>query len=304
MNEPSHQNCSLRALQRKRAACSFAARVLRTGARCYASLSFFVGLSAVRTAVERAAFGPRLIVLAYHRVNDSPSDPSPYTVTSEQFGEQLTCVKRRFPVIGFREALALHGTSGGAPDAVVITLDDGYRDNFTNAAPILRRHGLTACFFLPSDLLAPALSPPAPSSDAEHLRRMAVDEAKALSEMGFELGAHTRTHRNLARIPPADARREIEASKLELQDRLGVSIEYFAYPGGKKGLHYNDELKNIVAEHYRVCCTTTRGRNSIRTMDMLEVHRICVQSWWSRFQFGRELDGTFDFLGSVVMHRH
>ena len=56
-------------------------------------------------------------------------------------------------------------------------------------------------------------------------------------------------------------------------------------------------LRRVAGDVFEVCCTTTRGRNSVRTTDPLEVHRLCVQRWWSEYHLARELDGTFGFLG-------
>ena len=271
---------------------------LRAAKRAVAFLSYVSGLNSMRMRVARAVSGPRLIVLAYHRVNDLDSDNSVYTVSPRQFEEHVRLVKDRFDVTTFAGALRMRSAPDAAGDCLVITFDDGFRDNFTNAVPILERHGLKACLFLATDLIDAASmgSPPAPGSFAG----MSWDDVRALHERGFELGVHTCSHRNLAGMPVEEARREIILSKARMEEMLGAHVPYFAYPGGKWRSHFNDSVRRIAAQEFSVCCTTMRGRNSLRTMDMLAVHRICVQNWWSSFHFGRELEGTFDFLSHLV----
>jgi len=268
-----------------------------------AFLAHYSGLNAVRRRCSRALFGPALTVLAYHRVNDSPLDDSLFTVSPAQFEEHCAYVSDRYNVITFAEALAMKADPVQARDALVITFDDGYRDNFTNAAAILARYGLKACFFLTTDLVETAAPTHANSTDRLRFPGMTWTQVKALYDEGFELGAHTCSHPNLSRIPLAAARCEMVESKRAIEKVLGTRVRYFAYPGGKRRVHYSDDVKREAAKEFDLCCTTARGRNSFRTMDPLEVRRICVQRWWSPFYFARELEGTFDFVGSAGVCR-
>ena len=299
MSQLHTQDASPESLGAARARCSPASAALRSAVRGFALFMHVSGLNAVRRRLSKALLGPRLIVLAYHRVNDFASDTSRYTVSPAQLDAQLAHIRKAYRVISFAQALQMRAEPQRAGDAAIITFDDGYRDNYTCAAPILRKHGLGACFFLPADCIVSAADQGEAQAAPDHLARMTSEQAKALYDMGFELGAHTRSHPYLLQLPPDAAREEIVGSRQELEQRLGVAIPYFAYPGGKKGVHYSAELARTAAEVFEVCCTTTRGRNSIRTMDTLEVRRICVQSWWSLFHFARELEGTFDLLGRL-----
>jgi len=271
--------------------------VLRGAKSAFAVLSYVSGLNAIRTRVARAIYGPSLTVLAYHRVNDLDSDMSPYTVSPRQFEEQVRHARDRFNITTFAEALRMRSSPSAADDCLIVTFDDGFRDNFTNAVPILERYGLKACLFLATDLIdAASLGSQPPSS----FPGMSWDEVRALRDKGFELGVHTCSHRNLAAMSLEDARREIILSKARLEEMLDGHVSYFAYPGGKWRSHFNDAVRRVAAEEFSVCCTTMRGRNNLRTVDMRAVHRICVQNWWSPFHFARELEGTFDFLSHLI----
>lgn len=87
----------------------------------------------------------------------------------------------------------------------------------------------------------------------EHLNKM--------RDAGMEIGSHGISHRSLARIPPADARDEITASKKELTGRLKTECRYFSFPFGS-AQDYNEGLIGIVRDSgYRACLLNVHGYN-------------------------------------------
>jgi peptidoglycan/xylan/chitin deacetylase (PgdA/CDA1 family) len=92
------------------------------------------------------------LTLAYHRIHDGPSELNPgvFSATPETFDAQMSLLARHFDVVS-PEVLEREPDAGGR--RVMVTFDDGYRDNFRLAFPILRRHGIRAIFFLTTGLL-------------------------------------------------------------------------------------------------------------------------------------------------------
>ena len=89
------------------------------------------------------------VVLRYHRVCGSADEPAPLAVTPEEFDAQLAFLKERCAVVSARTvAEAVIEERPLPPRAVAITFDDGYEDNVSAAFPILKKHGLTATFFI------------------------------------------------------------------------------------------------------------------------------------------------------------
>lgn len=105
--------------------------------------------------LESCARRPGLAVLGWHRIGDAAQaahDPGLYSATADQFYSQIQCLKRRYAVLTLPEALELLRKGRGGP-AVLLTFDDGYRDNYSVAFPILRSLGAPATFFLPTSFV-------------------------------------------------------------------------------------------------------------------------------------------------------
>jgi peptidoglycan/xylan/chitin deacetylase (PgdA/CDA1 family) len=100
----------------------------------------------------RQIFGRRrLLALCYHGViaEDRPDEPFLYrnTISCRQFRLQLEFLNRHFHPISLRDVID-HLQRGAAlkPRSVLVTFDDGYRNNLTNAAPLLLKYGTPALF--------------------------------------------------------------------------------------------------------------------------------------------------------------
>jgi peptidoglycan/xylan/chitin deacetylase (PgdA/CDA1 family) len=98
-----------------------------------------------------------LPILTYHRVvdiRDYPFDEEVVSASVEMFDRQIAFIKQNFNCLTFanlKNALDRNASLPGHP--LIITFDDGYADNFHNAFPILKRHGVPAAFFVATDYM-------------------------------------------------------------------------------------------------------------------------------------------------------
>jgi peptidoglycan/xylan/chitin deacetylase (PgdA/CDA1 family) len=107
--------------------------------------------------VLRRAAGRRLIVFNYHRIRSddvnfsTPFDDEVYGPSASQFEQQINWLRRNTNVLS-EDALIDLVKSGRPPSypSALVTFDDGYRDNYTIAYPILKRLGVPAIFFIPT----------------------------------------------------------------------------------------------------------------------------------------------------------
>lgn len=95
----------------------------------------------------------RLSILIFHRVLAAPDTLFPDEVDTRRFDEAMGWVARWFNVLPLHEAVTRLQEGSLPARAAVITFDDGYADNYTQALPILQRHGLTATFFIAAGFL-------------------------------------------------------------------------------------------------------------------------------------------------------
>jgi peptidoglycan/xylan/chitin deacetylase (PgdA/CDA1 family) len=103
---------------------------------------------------------------------------------------------------------------------------------------------------------------------------MTTEQLLRLARAGMEVGAHTLRHPILARVPSAEARHEITASKLELQKITGREIAGFAYPNGRPGRDFNDEHVRMVADAGYRFAVTTEYAAAARAVNPLLLPRI------------------------------
>jgi peptidoglycan/xylan/chitin deacetylase (PgdA/CDA1 family) len=91
-------------------------------------------------------------VLAYHRVNDDhdPFFPGIYT---EVFARRMSYIAANYNVLSLNEAVEMIQANDIPDNALVVTFDDGYRDNYTHAFPILKDLSIPATIFLATDAI-------------------------------------------------------------------------------------------------------------------------------------------------------
>jgi peptidoglycan/xylan/chitin deacetylase (PgdA/CDA1 family) len=103
--------------------------------------------------LNRGADG-RLCILAYHRVLDDsaagfPFDEGLISATVESFHRQMEYARRNFDVLTFADLWNCEKQERPWPRRpLIVTFDDGYRDNLTHAFPVLRQLGIPATIFL------------------------------------------------------------------------------------------------------------------------------------------------------------
>jgi peptidoglycan/xylan/chitin deacetylase (PgdA/CDA1 family) len=238
-----------------------------------------------------------LRVLMYHKVNDVEGNS--VTVPTSLFDEQMT----QLGELGYRpvslDQVLDHYLHGAAlPEgAVLITFDDGYRDNLVNAAPILERHGYPAVLFVPIGYLGGRR----PLPHDEHLAvRGIVNPAVEwrdladLERIGIRIESHGIGHRPLADLEVDEAAREITLSKLRLEDALGRPVRAFAYVKGSEAHYRLVHLSLLKQAGYDLAFTSISGANGPRT-DPLQLHRYNVEPYPSR-TFELVLSGACDLI--------
>jgi peptidoglycan/xylan/chitin deacetylase (PgdA/CDA1 family) len=111
-------------------------------------LAWLADVSGTMRACERRAAWGGLLCLAYHRIGqpEAPFDADLWSASAETFDAQMRHLHRHFDIVSPSDLADLPRRARGRH--VMVTFDDGYRDNYTTAFPILRAHGVPATFFV------------------------------------------------------------------------------------------------------------------------------------------------------------
>ena len=157
----------------------------------------------------------------------------------------------------------------GGGSGFCLTFDDGFRNVFEDALPVLQARGLRAIQFIVAGLIGGEDAwdraigePPQALMDHEMIREWLA--------AGHEIGSHTLTHPHLPALPREQARAEIFDSKKRLEDRFGVPVRHFCYPYGD-----NDEaVREMVREAGYASAPTVAFGTNLPGVDPRALNRV------------------------------
>jgi peptidoglycan/xylan/chitin deacetylase (PgdA/CDA1 family) len=202
-------------------------------------------------------------ILEYHVIGDAPAS-APYPelyVSRSDFAAQVAWLHRqRYTAVSLRRVADYwHRGYALPPRPVVLTFDDGYRGDYTNARPLLRRYRWPGVLNL---AVQNALD-----------RKLTIPQLRALVASGWEIDAHTLTHRDLTTLGGADLRHEVGGSRRWIRRRLGVPVDFFCYPSGR----YDAAVLAAVRAAGFVGATTEQQgyaspRDGLLTLDRIRVN--------------------------------
>jgi peptidoglycan/xylan/chitin deacetylase (PgdA/CDA1 family) len=187
-------------------------------------------------------------ILMYHRINvSSPGEPAitrRLTVHPADFARQMRWLRRHgYNTVAQRQLFdaLMHGRPLGKRP-IMITFDDGYRDAFYKAAPVLAKLGMQATAYVISDrvvngdrtFLSPGL-----------LRR--------LEQRGIEIGSHTVSHADLTQLSDRELLAELMGSRRSLERTLRHPVQWLAYPFGS----YDGRVERLARRSGYVLAVTT-----------------------------------------------
>ncbi len=152
---------------------------------------------------------------------------------------------------------------------VVITLDDGYRDLYTTAFPILQAHGFRAVAYIVSGFVG----------EPRYVTRAMIQEMDA---NGIEIASHTVDHPNLAHTSAPMVAYEVVESKMWLEKLLGHPVVDFAYPSGRFDASVIEQLDKA---GYSSAVTEYAGT---------------YHSWTDRFEWTRERVSGGESLAAFI----
>lgn len=194
------------------------------------------------------------VILLYHSVAENSLSA---TVRPSNFKKQLEYLyDKKFKVIKLTElAELIAGHRKIPPKTVCLTFDDGYRDNFLNVFPLLKKYNFPATIFISTALIGKKKV----MENGEIFKYLSEEEIKQMSQSGLaEFGSHSHNHFKLSNLKSDQAEAELVASKKILAGLLNQEISSLAYPVGR----FNEEVENIAKKVFKIICTVKKGRVS------------------------------------------
>ncbi|MCA9393796.1 MAG: polysaccharide deacetylase family protein [Candidatus Omnitrophica bacterium] len=199
-------------------------------------------------------------VIMYHHIDETGRHPVA-TVPTDHFEKHLRYLRDyQFEVLPYDDYIrAKQQGEHLSRKTVVLTFDDGYADNYTNAFPLLRRYGYPAVMFISTDKVGQP-------------GYVTWDQLREMAAAGITIGSHAIAHEYLPGLPADRIAREITESRRILEQRLGIPVRHFSYPVGG----FNDEIKQLVRQAgYVSAVTTNRGFDRFNK-DFYELNRVTM----------------------------
>jgi len=249
-------------------------------------------------SISLAAQAKKTPVLMYHSISeDSEASIAPYyrtCTTPAVFADHMALLKTEgYKAMGLCEGLKTHHPEdwGRKRKKVILTFDDGFRDFFTTAFPILQQHGFGATVFLPTAYIGNTSIP------FKGRPCMTWSEARALSQSGIEFGSHTHSHPVLHKLHVPQIRSELEISRTTIKNQLGVASS-FSYPYAFPSADHNFTIhfsKLLQEAGYDFGVTTRIGRTS-PTDSPFTLKRLPINSGDDSVFFRTKLAGDYDWM--------
>ncbi|CAD7766605.1 MAG: Polysaccharide deacetylase [Candidatus Argoarchaeum ethanivorans] len=240
-------------------------------------------------------------ILMYHSISDDKMEGKhPYFETNTSlavFSEHMKHLhENQYEVVNLDDVVEQLKIEKNYPNKpVVITFDDGFRDIYTNAFPVLQEYSFPATVFLPTAFI-------------ENKRKKFVgkecltwDEVIEMSRNGILFGSHTVNHPKLISLSIEDIKYELHESKEEIEKNIEKRIETFSYPyafpeGNKVFIHNLDSIARGCK--YKIMVTTKIG--SLKTgSSSFCLKRIPMNNYDDLRLFDAKIKGQYNWVGFV-----
>lgn len=223
----------------------------------------------------------RVPILMYHYVSEPPPDADAIrrdlSVAPQQFAAQLAWLREAgYTSITLHElTLALQMGYALPERPVVLTFDDGYRDAYEQAFPLLQEHGFVGTFFLITSM-----------ADLGNPSYVTWEQVSEMSAAGMEMQAHCYSHVDLRDRSVDYLVWQVLGAKEAIEARTHVPVRFFCYPSGK----YDGRVMQVLhSAGYWAAVTLLEGVEQ-RSTDPFEMQRIRVRGGYDVETIARYVD--------------
>lgn len=224
-------------------------------------------------------------VLMYHNIDENYKE-SKLSVSPENFKREMRFLRRfNYNVVSLNELIRLIRSKKPIPyKTVAITFDDGYKNNYTSAYPVLKKYDIPACIFVV----------------AEKVGREGYaswDDLREMSKNNIHIGSHTLSECYLPDIKDDKRlKREIVESRRIIRSKIPDGGDFLAYCSGG----FNEKIRQLVIDAgYKGACATNPGstypKNDIYALKRVRISRTSD----NLFVFWIETSGFYTWIKEV-----
>lgn len=201
-------------------------------------------------------------VLMYHSVKYEKDNP--VRIPVEKFKEQMKYLKDNgYTTLSLDELYDFLENNKPIPKkSVVLTFDDGYKDNYESAYPILKEYGFKATIFMITSCIG----------TGEYLT---AAQLKELQQNGIDIESHTVNHEKLNTLSYEKKLETLKKSKETLEKLLNKEVKYIAYPYG----NYDDSVVRATKASGYKLAVTTKGTWSDKSDGILTLDRVHISGF-------------------------
>jgi peptidoglycan/xylan/chitin deacetylase (PgdA/CDA1 family) len=255
-----------------------------------------VGLVHPFSHIFRRRHALRVPILMYHGLGSEIGRRHPYFETNtsqELFAAHMKYLRDNgYTTVNLNEALEAMMTGRNSAKRVVITFDDGFRDFYTRAFPILAEYNFKASMFIVSGLTGNQ------TVRAEGKEYLTWGEVREIHSRGIQIGSHTASHPELYKLSLNEVEYEVRQSKETIEDELGDAVRSFSYPYAfpEQDKVFIGRLQELLQTHgYENGISTILGTANLDD-NMFFLPRLPVNSFDDLGLFAAKLEGGYDWL--------
>ena len=224
----------------------------------------------------------KIPVLIYHSINN---DKSNLSLATNDFEKQMNFLNKN----GYKTT-TLDKIDKNEKKQVIITFDDGYKDTFLSAMPILKRYNFKATCFLVSNLIGKKNLWDSLRDDYLSKDLMNTEDINEWIKNGMSIGSHSHNHDDLTKLNKHDLKNDLDFSKKILEDKFGQKINNFCYPYGK----VNKSIYDTVKKNFNKAVTINRSRFNTDTHNLLLIPRIDMGKNISSFKVFLKMETFYE----------
>ena len=209
----------------------------------------------------------------YHSIYEKREDyVDIFSLSLNKFRLHIRTIAKYFKVVSSENATFKQ------ENEVVITFDDGFKDNMTLALPILEEHQLPFSVFVATGLL-------------DTKGYLSTDELREFSKHPLvTIGVHGHLHEPLGKMSLEDAKADLMTSKNKLEEIIGKKVTTMSFPHGS----YNQELVTFLKENGFTFISTSDFGQNIEPSD--KYNRLTIFDCETIYTLNQKISGKWNWM--------